>query len=68
MKYGSFGSTPDYRLNKIQALSMDYLKPVLGVRRDEPLNIGEVVRRTDQSSAIQKTVENYEQEVGQLQM
>lgn len=59
---------PGLSPKKIQALSMDYLKPVLGVRRDEPLNIGEVVRRTDQSSAIQKTVENYEQEVGQLQM
>lgn len=59
---------PGLSPKKIKALSMDYLKPVLGVRRDEPLNIGEVVRRTDQSSAIQKTVENYEQEVGQLQM
>ena len=50
----------------IKSLSMDYLKPILGIRRDEPLDIGAVVRRTDQPSALQSTVEDYEAEVGHL--
>ncbi|MEQ8706026.1 MAG: hypothetical protein RIC19_19000 [Phaeodactylibacter sp.] len=53
---------------RIKALSMDYMKPVLGVRRDEELDIGAVAKRANQSDALQNTVTDYEAEVSRLQL
>lgn len=53
---------------QIKKLSMDYMKPILGVRRDEALDLSEIVRQSNKPSAISATVTDYENEVGRLEL
>lgn len=59
---------PELSPKQIKGLSMDYLKPILGVRRDETLDISDIVRRSDAPSAISNTIADYEAEIGRLEL
>lgn len=59
---------PGLSPKQIKSLSMDYMKPILGVRREEALNLSDILRRSNAPSAITSTIADYEAEVGRLEL
>ena len=59
---------PGLSPKKIKKLSMGYLESSLGLQKKEALDIGEVTKRTNLPENLEATAEDYEAEVGRLQL